>query len=100
MILGSNCRVCHGIGLIIHPGVVIGDNVKLHQNTTIGKTGNGRPPRIGSNVVIGANSVIIGDIKIGDGALIGAGAVITKDVPQNAVVVGNPGKIIKYRNYN
>ena len=100
VILGSNCRVCHGIGLIIHPGVVIGDNVKLHQNTTIGKTGNGRPPRIGSNVVIGANSVIIGDIKIGDGALIGAGAVITKDVPQNAVVVGNPGKIIKYRNYN
>lgn len=44
--------------------------------------------------------MIIGDIKIGDGALIGAGAVITKDVPQNAVVVGNPGKIIKYRNYN
>ena len=96
--LGSNCRVCHGIGLIIHPGVVIGDNVKLHQNTTIGNVNGGVPPRLGSNIIVGANSVIVGDLKIGDGAIIGAGAVVTKDVPQNAVVVGNPAKIIKYRN--
>ena len=98
VILGSNCRVCHGIGLVIHPGVVIGDNVKLHQNTTIGIVNGGQPPRLGSNIIIGANSVIIGNIKIGDGAIVGAGAVVTKDVPQNAVVVGNPARIIKYRN--
>lgn len=96
--LGSDCVVCHGIGLIINPNVVIGDNVKLHHNTTIGSavTG-GKSPRIGNNVTIGANSVVIGDIKIGDGAIIGAGSVVIKDVPQNAIVAGNPAKIIKFR---
>ena len=97
--LGKGCQVCHGIGLIVHPGTVIGDNVKLHQNTTIGlsKTG-GRPPRIGNNVLIGANSVILGEITIGDGAIIGAGSVVVKDVPENAIVAGNPATVIKYRN--
>jgi serine acetyltransferase len=96
--IGSNCKICHGIGIIIHPDVIIGDNVKLHQNTTIGKGSDNKPPIIGNNVVVGANCVIIGNIKIGDGAIIGAGAVVTKDVPPNAIVVGNPAHIIKYRN--
>ena len=97
--IGSDCVVCHGIGLIINPNVVIGNNVKLHHNTTIGSavTG-GKSPRIGNNVTIGANSVVIGDIKIGDGAIIGAGSVVIKDIPQNAIVAGNPAKFIKYRN--
>ena len=96
--IGSGCVVCHGIGLIINPNVVIGNNVKLHHNTTIGSavTG-GKSPRIGNNVTIGANSVVIGDIKIGDGAIIGAGSVVIKDIPQNAIVAGNPAKIIKFR---
>lgn len=58
---------------------------------------NGKIPIIGNNVIIGANCVIIGDVSIGDGAIIGAGSVVTKSVPQNAIVVGNPAKIIKYR---
>lgn len=96
--LGSNCIVCHGIGLIINPNVIVGDNVKLHHNTTIGSAVHGgKSPRIGNNVTIGANCVVIGDIKIGDGAIIGAGAVVTKNIPQNAIVVGNPAKVIKYR---
>lgn len=99
VILGKGCQVCHGIGLIVHPGTIIGDNVKLHQNTTIGSSKTGDlPPRIGNNVIIGANSVVLGDIIIGDSAIIGAGSVVVKDVPENAIVAGNPAKIIKYRN--
>ena len=97
--LGKGCQVCHGIGLIVHPGTIIGENVKLHHNTTIGASmPSGQPPRIGDNVIIGANSVVLGDISIGNGVIIGAGSVVVKDVPENAIVVGNPAKIIRYRN--
>lgn len=53
-------------------------------------------PTIGNNVSIGVNVVIIGDVHIGNNVTIGAGTVITKDIPDNAVVVENPAKIIKY----
>jgi virginiamycin A acetyltransferase len=53
---------------------------------------------IGNDVWIGRNVLILPSVtKIGDGAIIGAGAVVTKDVPDYAVVVGNPAKVIKYR---
>ena len=69
----------------------------VHHNTTIGITFGSKPPQIGNNVFIGANSVVIGEIIIGDGAIIGAGSVVTKDVPPNAIVIGNPAKVIKYK---
>lgn len=52
---------------------------------------------IGNDVWVGGNVTILKGIKIGDGAIIGAGSVVTKDVPPYAIVVGNPGKILKYR---
>ena len=52
---------------------------------------------IGDNVVIGAGAKIIGNIKIGNNVTIGANSVVTKDIPSNAVVGGNPGKIISYK---
>jgi len=52
---------------------------------------------IGHDVWIGANAVIMDNIKIGHGAVVGAGAVVTKDVPPYAIVVGIPGKVLKYR---
>jgi acetyltransferase-like isoleucine patch superfamily enzyme len=57
-----------------------------------------RSIEIGNDVWIGQNAIILASVTIiGDGAVIGAGAVVTKDVPDYAVVVGNPGKVIKYR---
>lgn len=60
---------------------------KLTKNTVI----------IGNDVWIGSKAMILRGVKIGDGAVVGAGAVVTKDVPDFAVVVGVPAKIIKYR---
>ena len=56
-----------------------------------------KPIIIEDDVWIGANSIILGGVKIGNGAIIGAGAVVTKDVPPRAIVAGNPAKLIKYR---
>lgn len=56
------------------------------------------PVVIGNYVWIGARAIILPGVYIGDGAVIGAGAVIAKDVPSGAVVVGNPGRIVRYRN--
>ena len=55
------------------------------------------PLRIGNDVWFGCNAVIMRGVTIGDGAVIGASSVVTKDVPPYSVVVGNPGKVIKYR---
>lgn len=52
---------------------------------------------IGHDVWIGANAILTNGVKVGNGAIIGAGTVVTKDVPDYAVVVGNPGRIIRYR---
>lgn len=52
---------------------------------------------IGNDVWVGRNAVLLGNITIGDGAIIGAYAVVAKDIPDYAIVVGNPAKIIRYR---
>lgn len=85
-ILNTNCSVDHDC--IIEDFVHISPNVGLAGNIHIGKY---------THVGIGAN--IIQGIKIGKNVTIGAGSVIIEDIPNNAVVVGNPGKIIKYQTY-
>ena len=50
--------------------------------------GGGGSPKIGNNVDIGANAIIIGDIKVGDNVKIGAGTIVLQDVPANTTVVG------------
>jgi putative colanic acid biosynthesis acetyltransferase WcaB len=97
--VGKGLTLFHGQALIINQGVVIGENCTLRNSTTIGhkKLADGsfsKCPRIGNNVDIGANVVIIGDIEIGDNVIIGAGSVVTKSFPPNCTIVGNPAKVL------
>ena len=100
-ILPYMTKIGKGLGLA-HPYATtlnaecIGDNFSCKNNTTIGIKSDMDRPRIGDNVSVGANAVIIGPIRIGNNVTVGAGAVVVKDVPDNAVVVGNPARIIKY----
>lgn len=97
--IGKGTIFAHSaLGVTIHPKAVIGNNCKILQHVTIGgKQGAGNKlPIIGDNVLIGVGAIVLGNIRIGNNAIIGAGSVVLKDVPDNAVVVGNPAHIIKY----
>lgn len=71
-------------------GINLGTPMNLQKNIS-------RPILIGSDVWIGAHSIILSGVKIGDGAVIAAGSVINQDVPANTIVGGVPAKIIKER---
>jgi serine O-acetyltransferase len=92
----------HPVGIVIGKYVQIGEQCMVFQNVTIGAktpedSKNKKYPKIGNNVVISSHAVIIGDITIGDNVVIGAATFVNKDIPDNAVVVGNPAKIIGYK---
>ena len=97
--IGGGLIIYHNYGCVIS-AEQIGINCTVSQGVTIGFGGKGdgteKKPIIGNNVRIATNSVVIGGICVGDNAVIGAGSVVTKTVPSNAIVVGNPQKIIKY----
>lgn len=86
----------HGFSTIV-TAKSIGRNFTVLQQVTIGYTTKGCPT-ICDNVKICAGAIVVGDIIIHDNAIIGAGAVVTKDVPANAVVAGNPAKVIGMQN--
>ena len=89
--MGKNGQLPHfGLGIVIHPRSVIGDNFKIYQNVTIGFRKNMGPPILGDNVYIGSGACILGDVKIGNNVTIGANAVVLCDIPDNCVAVGVP----------
>jgi serine acetyltransferase len=99
-VIGKGFVLHHATSLVLNSKVVFGDNVTLNHNTTIGNntTMKGKDlgsPKIGNNVTVGPNSVIIDPIDIGNNVIIGAGSVVVKDVSSNPIVAGNPARLIK-----
>lgn len=87
----------NGLGVVIHPASIIGDYTQIYQNVSIAGRHQRGVPQIGVNVFIGAGACILGGIKIGKNVIIGANCVVLSDIPDNAVVAGVPGKIIKFQ---
>lgn len=79
----------HPMGIVVHRGTKIGDDVVIgHQVTLGGRDVSGAAPDVEDGVYIGAGAKILGGVRIGRGATVGANAVVTKDVPAGATVVG------------
>jgi serine O-acetyltransferase len=96
--IGRGFFIDHGMGVVIGETAEIGDHVTLFQGVTLGGTGKERGkrhPTLGSHVVVGAGAKILGGIRIGDNVKIGANSVVLKSVPANSTVIGVPGRIIK-----
>jgi len=101
--VGPRLRLHHKSGIVINGESVIGCDCQLRHGITIGnkvdRAGQSLgAATIGDDVEFGAGCVVIGDIHVGDHARIGAHAVVTKSVPPYAVVVGNPGRVIRIDN--
>ena len=109
--IGDNVYIGDFAAILCADSISIGDNTLIADNLLItdenhGTENNGvpyhaqplhtKPVSIGKNVWIGANVVVLPGITVGDNAIIGAGAIVTRDIPPNAIAVGNPAKIVKY----
>lgn len=95
--IGRRFFIDHGEGVVIGETTIIGDDVLVYQQVTLGGTGkeNGkRHPTLGNNVIVGAGAKVLGNITIGDYVRIGAGSVVIEDVPESSTVVGIPGRIV------
>jgi serine O-acetyltransferase len=97
IILPRKTVLPHPVGIVIGYGVKMGENVRIQQNVTIGRLHpkeNQGYPYISNNVRIGAGAVILGDIRVGEGSIIGANSVVLHDVKPETTVVGAPAKPI------
>ena len=100
--IGKNLFIDHGMGVVIGETSEIGDNVTIYHSVTLGGISPSidsdsqrdvkRHPTLKDNVVVGSGAQVLGPIVVGENAKIGANAVVTKDVPENAVMVGIPAK--------
>ena len=101
--IGNRFFIDHGEGVVIGETTIIGNDVLIYQQVTLGGTGNEhgkRHPTIGNNVIIGAGAKILGNITIGDNTRVGAGSVVVDDVPEHCTVVGVPGRIVQQKFMN
>ena len=97
--IGEGFRIQHTAGIVVNGRARLGRNVTLLQGATIGVLDGSRPgtPVLGDGVEVCSHAVIAGAIKVGNGAFIGANSVVTRDVPELAVVTGNPGTVRRFR---
>jgi serine O-acetyltransferase len=95
--IGSGLCIAHCGDVTVNGRSVIGKNCNISQGVTVGQANRGRNkgyPTLGDNVYIGPGAKIVGGVKIGNNVAIGANCVVTRDVPDDSVVVGVPGKVI------
>jgi serine O-acetyltransferase len=88
--IGRNLFIDHGSGVVIGETTIIGDNVTLYHQVTLGGVSSKkvkRHPTIGNNVVIGAGAKVLGNITVGDNAKIGVNAVVRADVPSGVKII-------------
>ena len=95
--IGKGILIDHGTGIVIGETAVIGDNVSILQEVTLG--GNGkesgdRHPKIGDNVLLAAGAKVLGNISVGNCSRVAAGSVVLKEVPANTTVAGVPAKVV------
>jgi serine O-acetyltransferase len=93
--IGTSVFLDHATGIIIGACAVVGDEVTIMQNVTIGRKQAmpGRAPRIGRGAYVTSGATILGDISVGDFAKIGAGSVVEHDVPAGCTAVGVPARL-------
>ena len=95
--IGRRFFIDHGMGVVIGETAEIGDDVTLYHGVTLGGTSwsaGKRHPTLEDNVVVGAGAQVLGPIVMGKGAKVGSNSVVVKSVPENATVVGIPGRIV------
>lgn len=98
--IGRRFFIDHGTGVVIGETAEIGDDCTLYHGVTLGGTTwekGKRHPTLKNNVVVGAGAKVLGPIIIGEGARIGSNAVVTKEVPDQATVVGVPGRVVEQK---
>jgi len=86
IIIGDRCTITHGCIILSHDRSKRRINPKDKGQGTV---------RLGNDVFIGVNSVVLRDVTIGDYSVVGAGSIVTKDVPPSVVVTGNPAVIVQ-----
>ncbi|MCB4745836.1 MAG: serine O-acetyltransferase [Sulfurovum sp.] len=95
---GRRVFIDHGVGVVIGETTIIGNDVLIYQQVTLGgvSTNQGkRHPTIENNVVLGAGAKILGNITIGENSKVGANSVVVKDVPSNSTAIGIPARVLK-----
>ena len=94
---GVGIMIDHGTGIVVGETSVVGDNVSILQDVTLG--GNGketgdRHPKIGDNVLLAAGAKVLGNIRVGNCSRVAAGSVVLVEVPPNTTVAGVPAKVV------
>lgn len=98
--IGRGLYIAHHGNIILHPNVILGEHCTISHDVTIGEGGRGSKkgwPKIGNRVYIAPGAKIFGAINIGNDVAIGANAVVNKSLPDNAVAVGIPARIVSYQ---
>lgn len=96
--IGPGLFINHVGGIWVNPKVKIGANCNLNHNVTIGSAGgeNKGIPTLGDRVWVGPNATIVGEIAVGSDVAVSANSLVVSDVPEKAIVIGVPAKVISY----